>query len=103
VLWKQGARFLHQQGSGRNYPHKYDQLFDRGFGILRTAVHLSTGWYNFISSAERDNDENLVIVDDPRLALPILRNFSASMRRRRRPAASTSEYSLRQHGTFFLL
>src|SRR5215207_3708974 len=36
--------------------------------IVVDARTVITGSYNFISSAERDNDENLVIVDDPRLA-----------------------------------
>jgi phosphatidylserine/phosphatidylglycerophosphate/cardiolipin synthase-like enzyme len=34
-----------------------------------------TGSYNFTSSAERDNDENLVIVDDPALARSYLSEF----------------------------
>jgi phosphatidylserine/phosphatidylglycerophosphate/cardiolipin synthase-like enzyme len=34
-----------------------------------------TGSYNFTGSAERDNDENLVIVDDPRLARAYLDEF----------------------------
>jgi len=34
-----------------------------------------TGSYNFTSSAERDNDENLVIVDDPALAWAYLEEF----------------------------
>lgn len=34
-----------------------------------------TGSYNFTSSAERDNDENLVIVDDPSLARQYLEEF----------------------------
>jgi len=34
-----------------------------------------TGSYNFTSSAERDNDENLVIVDDPVLARAYLDEF----------------------------
>jgi phosphatidylserine/phosphatidylglycerophosphate/cardiolipin synthase-like enzyme len=34
-----------------------------------------TGSYNFTNSAERDNDENLVIVDDPALARAYLDEF----------------------------
>src|SRR6185436_6079146 len=34
-----------------------------------------TGSYNFTNSAERDNDENLVIVDDPNLARAYLDEF----------------------------
>jgi phosphatidylserine/phosphatidylglycerophosphate/cardiolipin synthase-like enzyme len=34
-----------------------------------------TGSYNFTASAERDNDENLVIVDDPVLARDYLKEF----------------------------
>ena len=34
-----------------------------------------TGSYNFTSSAEKDNDENLVIVDDPALARAYLEEF----------------------------
>ncbi|MFL5804473.1 MAG: phospholipase D-like domain-containing protein [Roseiflexaceae bacterium] len=34
-----------------------------------------TGSYHFTSSAERDNDENLVIVDDPTLARAYLDEF----------------------------
>lgn len=32
--------------------------------------------YNFTSSAERDNDENLVIIDDPDLARAYLDEFA---------------------------
>jgi phosphatidylserine/phosphatidylglycerophosphate/cardiolipin synthase-like enzyme len=35
-----------------------------------------TGSYNFTNSAERDNDENLVIVDDPALARAYLDEFA---------------------------
>jgi phosphatidylserine/phosphatidylglycerophosphate/cardiolipin synthase-like enzyme len=35
-----------------------------------------TGSYNFTNSAERDNDENLVIVDDPTLARAYLDEFA---------------------------
>jgi len=35
-----------------------------------------TGSYNFTNSAERDNDENLVIVDDPNLARAYLDEFA---------------------------
>ncbi len=35
-----------------------------------------TGSYNFTSSAEKDNDENLVIVDDPALARVYLDEFA---------------------------
>jgi phosphatidylserine/phosphatidylglycerophosphate/cardiolipin synthase-like enzyme len=34
-----------------------------------------TGSYNFTGSAEKDNDENLVIVDDPVLAHAYLDEF----------------------------
>jgi phosphatidylserine/phosphatidylglycerophosphate/cardiolipin synthase-like enzyme len=34
-----------------------------------------TGSYNFTGSAEKDNDENLVIVDDPNLARAYLDEF----------------------------
>ena len=34
-----------------------------------------TGSYNFTNSAEKDNDENLVIVDDPNLARAFLEEF----------------------------
>jgi len=34
-----------------------------------------TGSYNFTGSAEKDNDENLVIVDDPNLARAYLQEF----------------------------
>ena len=34
-----------------------------------------TGSYNFTGSAERDNDENLVIIDDPTLARVYLDEF----------------------------
>jgi phosphatidylserine/phosphatidylglycerophosphate/cardiolipin synthase-like enzyme len=36
--------------------------------IVIDARTVITGSYNFTSSAEKDNDENLVIVDDPNLA-----------------------------------
>ena len=34
-----------------------------------------TGSYNFTGSAEKDNDENLVIVEDPTLARAYLEEF----------------------------
>jgi phosphatidylserine/phosphatidylglycerophosphate/cardiolipin synthase-like enzyme len=39
---------------------------------VRTVI---TGSYNFTNSAEKDNDENLVIVDDPNLARAYLDEF----------------------------
>jgi phosphatidylserine/phosphatidylglycerophosphate/cardiolipin synthase-like enzyme len=43
--------------------------------IVIDARTVITGSYNFTNSAERDNDENLVIVDDPRLARVYLDEF----------------------------
>ena len=43
--------------------------------IVIDARTVITGSYNFTNSAERDNDENLVIVDDPALARAYLEEF----------------------------
>ena len=43
--------------------------------IIIDARTVITGSYNFTSSAEKDNDENLVIVDDPALARAYLDEF----------------------------
>ncbi len=45
-----------------------------------------TGSYNFTSSAERDNDENLVIVDDPALARAYLEEFERVYAQAQAPA-----------------
>jgi phosphatidylserine/phosphatidylglycerophosphate/cardiolipin synthase-like enzyme len=45
-----------------------------------------TGSYNFTSSAEQDNDENLVIVDDPALARAYLDEFEREYGQARAPA-----------------
>jgi phosphatidylserine/phosphatidylglycerophosphate/cardiolipin synthase-like enzyme len=44
--------------------------------IVIDARTVITGSYNFTNSAERDNDENLVIVDDPNLARAYLDEFA---------------------------
>ena len=44
--------------------------------IVIDARTVITGSYNFTNSAERDNDENPVIVDDPRLARAYLDEFA---------------------------
>jgi phosphatidylserine/phosphatidylglycerophosphate/cardiolipin synthase-like enzyme len=43
--------------------------------IIIDARTVITGSYNFTNSAEKDNDENLVIVDDPNLARAYLDEF----------------------------
>jgi phosphatidylserine/phosphatidylglycerophosphate/cardiolipin synthase-like enzyme len=45
-----------------------------------------TGSYNFTNSAERDNDENLVIVDDPALAHAYLEEFQRVYAQAQAPA-----------------
>jgi phosphatidylserine/phosphatidylglycerophosphate/cardiolipin synthase-like enzyme len=45
-----------------------------------------TGSFNFTSSAERDNDENLVIVDDPNLARAYLDEFERVYAQAQAPA-----------------
>src|SRR6185295_9396537 len=45
-----------------------------------------TGSYNFTSSAEKDNDENLVIVDDPNLARAYLDEFQRVYAQAQTPA-----------------
>jgi len=45
-----------------------------------------TGSYNFTSSAEQDNDENLVIVDDPSLARAYLEEFARVYAQAQAPA-----------------
>jgi phosphatidylserine/phosphatidylglycerophosphate/cardiolipin synthase-like enzyme len=44
--------------------------------IVIDARTVITGSYNFTGSAERDNDENLVIIDDPNLARAYLDEFA---------------------------
>jgi phosphatidylserine/phosphatidylglycerophosphate/cardiolipin synthase-like enzyme len=44
--------------------------------IVIDARTVITGSYNFTNSAEKDNDENLVIVDDPNLARAYLDEFA---------------------------
>jgi len=44
--------------------------------IIIDARTVITGSYNFTGSAEQDNDENLVIVDDPQLARAYLDEFA---------------------------
>jgi phosphatidylserine/phosphatidylglycerophosphate/cardiolipin synthase-like enzyme len=72
-------------GSGAEFQRlragKIDVLQDGNCYILHHKVIIIdertviTGSYNFTSSAEKDNDENLVIVDDPRLARAYLDEF----------------------------
>jgi phosphatidylserine/phosphatidylglycerophosphate/cardiolipin synthase-like enzyme len=45
-----------------------------------------TGSYNFTNSAEKDNDENLVIVDDPNLARTYLEEFQRVYAQAQAPA-----------------
>jgi phosphatidylserine/phosphatidylglycerophosphate/cardiolipin synthase-like enzyme len=45
-----------------------------------------TGSYNFTNSAENDNDENLVIVDDPALARTYLEEFERLYAQAQAPA-----------------
>ena len=45
-----------------------------------------TGSYNFTNSAEKDNDENLVIVDDPNLARTYLEEFQRVYAQAQSPA-----------------
>jgi phosphatidylserine/phosphatidylglycerophosphate/cardiolipin synthase-like enzyme len=45
-----------------------------------------TGSYNFTNSAEKDNDENLVIVDDPNLARTYLEEFERVYAQAQSPA-----------------
>jgi phosphatidylserine/phosphatidylglycerophosphate/cardiolipin synthase-like enzyme len=49
-----------------------------------------TGSYNFTGSAERDNDENLVIVDDPNLARAYLEEFQRVYAQAQVPTAAAS-------------
>jgi phosphatidylserine/phosphatidylglycerophosphate/cardiolipin synthase-like enzyme len=45
-----------------------------------------TGSYNFTNSAEKDNDENLVIVDDPNLARAYIEEFGLVYAQAKSPA-----------------
>jgi phosphatidylserine/phosphatidylglycerophosphate/cardiolipin synthase-like enzyme len=45
-----------------------------------------TGSYNFTNSSERDNDENLVIVDDPALARAYIEEFERVYAQAQSPA-----------------
>ena len=64
---KQGGVEVLEDGNCYILHHKVMVLDDR------TVI---TGSYNFTSSAEQDNDENLVIVDDPALARAYLDEFA---------------------------
>jgi phosphatidylserine/phosphatidylglycerophosphate/cardiolipin synthase-like enzyme len=70
-----GSVFGHLRGGG------VDVLQDGNCYILHHKVividarTVITGSYNFTNSAEKDNDENLVIVDDPALARAYLDEF----------------------------
>ena len=54
--------------------------------IVIDARTVITGSYNFTNSAERDNDENLVIVDDPALARLYLDEFERVYAQAQAPA-----------------
>src|SRR6266498_3922315 len=54
--------------------------------IIIDARTVITGSYNFTGSAERDNDENLVIVDDPALARAYLEEFDRVYAKAQAPA-----------------
>jgi phosphatidylserine/phosphatidylglycerophosphate/cardiolipin synthase-like enzyme len=54
--------------------------------IIIDARTVITGSYNFTSSAEKDNDENLVIVDDPNLARAYLDEFERVYAQAQAPA-----------------
>jgi phosphatidylserine/phosphatidylglycerophosphate/cardiolipin synthase-like enzyme len=54
--------------------------------IVIDARTVITGSYNFTSSAEKDNDENLVIVDDPNLARAYLDEFERVYAQAQAPA-----------------
>jgi phosphatidylserine/phosphatidylglycerophosphate/cardiolipin synthase-like enzyme len=72
-----------------NIGGEYDQLKKDGYdvhldgieGLLHNKVIIVdgetviTGSYNFTASAERTNDENLIIIHDPRIAQAYLKNF----------------------------
>jgi phosphatidylserine/phosphatidylglycerophosphate/cardiolipin synthase-like enzyme len=63
---KQGGVDVLQDGNCYILHHKV---------IVIDARTVITGSYNFTGSAEKDNDENLVIVDDPALARAYLEEF----------------------------
>jgi phosphatidylserine/phosphatidylglycerophosphate/cardiolipin synthase-like enzyme len=63
---KQGGVDVFQDGNCSILHHKV---------IVIDARTVITGSYNFTGSAEKDNDENLVIVDDPTLARAFLEEF----------------------------
>ncbi|HEY3228025.1 MAG TPA: phospholipase D-like domain-containing protein [Roseiflexaceae bacterium] len=63
---KQGGVDVREDGNCYILHHKV---------IVIDARTVITGSYNFTGSAERDNDENLVIVDDPQLARAYLDEF----------------------------
>ena len=54
--------------------------------IVIDARTVLTGSYNFTGSAEKDNDENLVIVDDPNLARIYLDEFERVYAQAQAPA-----------------
>jgi phosphatidylserine/phosphatidylglycerophosphate/cardiolipin synthase-like enzyme len=54
--------------------------------IVIDARTVITGSYNFTNSAEKDNDENLVIVDDPALARMYLQEFQRVYAQAQAPA-----------------
>ena len=74
---KQGGVDVLQDGNCYILHHKV---------IIIDARTVITGSYNFTSSAERDNDENLVIVDDPVLARAYLDEFERVYAQAQAPA-----------------
>jgi phosphatidylserine/phosphatidylglycerophosphate/cardiolipin synthase-like enzyme len=74
---KQGGVDVLEDGNCSNLHHK---------AIVLDARTVITGSYYFTSSAERDNDENLVIVDDPALARAYLDEFQRVYAQTQAPA-----------------
>jgi phosphatidylserine/phosphatidylglycerophosphate/cardiolipin synthase-like enzyme len=71
-----GSEYAKLKGGGVNV------LYDGNCYILHHKIIIIddrtviTGSYNFTGSAERDNDENLVIIDDPAIARTYLDEFN---------------------------
>lgn len=73
------------EGTGADYARlkrsRIDVLEDGNCYVMHNKVYIVddrtviTGSYNFTASAEKDNDENLLIVDDPSLAAAYLAEF----------------------------
>jgi phosphatidylserine/phosphatidylglycerophosphate/cardiolipin synthase-like enzyme len=71
-----GSEYAKLKSSGVNVLHDGNCYILHHKVIIIDDRTVITGSYNFTGSAERDNDENLVIIDDPAIARSYLDEFN---------------------------